>query len=47
MAQEEARTDTPEYGCFSDLAAEQTATAEAPKKGSKAETPADASADQE
>ncbi|WP_310530737.1 hypothetical protein [Novosphingobium sp.] len=47
MAQDEARTDTPEYGCFSDLAAEQAATAEAPKKAGKTDTPADASADQE
>lgn len=32
----EKPTDTPDYGCVTDLAAQQAATAEAPKKGKTA-----------
>ena len=33
-------TNTPEYGCVSDLAAQQAATADTPPKKGKTETPA-------
>ena len=32
MADEAKTTNTPEYGCFSDLSEQQAATAEQPKK---------------
>jgi hypothetical protein len=40
MAEEAPRTDTPEYGCVSDLAAEQAATAAPAKSGKTATDPA-------
>lgn len=48
MAQDtEARTDTPEYGCITDLSEQQAATAAPAPKGGKATEPAAPAADQE
>ncbi len=42
MAEEAKPTNTPEYGCVSDLAAQQAATAAPAEKGGKAKSEPDA-----
>lgn len=39
MADKAKPTDTPEFGCFSNLSEQQTATAETPQKGSTKSEP--------